>query len=106
MNPRLKSILSELRARFEALYGDRLVRLILYGSQARGDADPDSDIDVLVVIRGEVVPGREIERTGDVVSEISLAYQTVVSCVFVSEERYDSEWTPLLSNARREGVLV
>jgi predicted nucleotidyltransferase len=106
MNPRLRSILTELRTRFETLYGDRLVRLVLYGSQARGDAEPDSDIDVLVVLKGEVAPGQEIERTGDIVSEISLAYQTVVSCVFVSAERYDSEWTPLLSNVRREGVLV
>lgn len=106
MNTKLRSILAELRARFETLYGDRLVRLILYGSQARGDAEPDSDIDVLVVLKGDVSPEREIERTGDIVSEVSLAYQSVVSCVFVSEERYSSEWTPLLSNVRREGVLV
>ncbi len=106
MNPRIRTILAELRKRFEALYGDRLVKLVLYGSQARGDAEPDSDIDVLVVLKGEVIPEQEIERTGDIVSEVSLLHQTVVSCVFVPEERYRSEWTPLLSNVRREGVLV
>jgi predicted nucleotidyltransferase len=104
MNPKLKAILAELRSRFETLYGDRLVRLILYGSQARGDAEPDSDIDVLVVLKGAVRPGQEIERTGDVVSEVSLLNRTVISCVFFSEERFLSEWTPLLSNVRREGV--
>ena len=56
MNPRLKAILTELRSRLESLYGDRLVKLILYGSQARGDAEPDSDIDVLVVRQGAVIP--------------------------------------------------
>ena len=106
MNARIRTILAELRSRFEDLYGDRLVKLILYGSQARSDAEPDSDIDVLVVLRGEVAPGQEIERTGDFVSEVSLAHQAVVSCVFVSEERYRSEWTPLLSSVRREGVPV
>jgi hypothetical protein len=35
MNPRLKTILAELRSRFEALYGDRLVKLILYGARRR-----------------------------------------------------------------------
>jgi predicted nucleotidyltransferase len=106
MNPKLRAILSELRARFEALYGNRLVKLVLYGSQARGDAAPDSDIDVLVVLKGNVAPGQEIERTGGIVSEISLEHDSVVSCVFVSEERYRSEWTPLLSNVRREGLPV
>jgi len=106
MSPRTRTILAELRSRFEALYGDRLVKLVLYGSQARGDTQPDSDIDVLVVLSGEVIPGQEIERTGDIVSEVSLVHQSVVSCVFVSDERYRSEWTPLLSNVRREGVLV
>jgi len=38
MDPLARSILAELRRRFETLYGDRLARMILYGSQARGDA--------------------------------------------------------------------
>jgi len=104
MNPRLKAILAELRSRLEALYGNRLVKLILYGSQAREDAEPDSDVDVLVVLRGVVNAGEEIERTGDIVSDVSLLNRTVVSCLFVSDERYRSEWTPLLANVRREGV--
>ena len=104
MNPRLRTILTELRSRLEALYGDRLVKLMLYGSQARGDAEPDSDIDVLVVLKDAVNAGREIERTGDIVSDVSLLNRVVVSCVFVSDERFRSEWTPLLANVRREGV--
>ena len=106
MNPRIRTILADLRSRLEGLYGDRLVKLILYGSQARGDAEPDSDIDVLVVLKGDVSPGQEIERTGDIVSDVSLLHETVISCVFVSAERYGSEWTPLRSNVRREGVPV
>ena len=106
MTPRIRTILADLRGRLEALYGDRLAGLVLYGSQARGDAEPDSDVDVLVVLRGEVAPGQEIERSGDIVSEVSLRNRAVVSCVFVSDERYRREWTPLLSNVRREGVPV
>ena len=41
-------------------YGDRLVQLVLCGSQARGNAEPGSDIEVLVVLWGEVNAGQEI----------------------------------------------
>jgi predicted nucleotidyltransferase len=76
----MKSALAELRRRFEALYGERLVQMILFGSQARGDAEPGSDIDVLVVLRGEVSPCEEIARTIEDVADVSLYHNEVVSC--------------------------
>lgn len=36
MNSKVRDILTELRRRFETLYDDRLVEMVLYGSQARG----------------------------------------------------------------------
>jgi hypothetical protein len=38
MSERIQKLVAELRRRFEGLYGPRLVRLMLYGSQARVDA--------------------------------------------------------------------
>ena len=58
MNDNLPEILAEIRQYFQQLYSDRLVQLILYGSQARGDAKPDSDIDILVVLEGPVHAGQ------------------------------------------------
>lgn len=82
MAERLRDLLAELRRRFEALYGPRLVGLVLYGSQARGDAEQGSDIDVLVVLEGPVRPGEEIRRTLNDVTELSLDNNVVFSCVF------------------------
>ncbi len=106
IEPRLRSILQELRSRFERLYADQLAGLLLYGSQARGDAEEGSDIDVLVVLRGKIEPLAEIRRTEFIVAELSLAHDVVLSCVFTSEERFAHEHSPLLLNVRAEGVPV
>ena len=106
MTAKLSRILAELRGELEAHYRDRLVRMVLYGSQARGDSEAGSDIDVLVVLKGPVSPCEEIERTGGAVSSISLEHDVVVACVFVSEDEFSKEQSPLLLNARREGVTV
>jgi predicted nucleotidyltransferase len=103
-NPKIKTIVAELRTSLEALYGDRLVKMILFGSHARGDAEPGSDIDVLVVLEGKVNPGKEIERTSKIRASLCLHYDVVVSCLYISAERYTTEQSPLLLNVRREGI--
>jgi len=106
MNQEVRSILAELRRRFEAIYGDRLVKMILFGSQARGDAEPGSDIDVLVVLKGEVDPCEEIDRTSDVRLELCLGHEVVAGCIFMDEDYFTTRQGPLLRNVRREGIAV
>jgi len=106
MNTATQEWLAELQSEFRALYGNRLVKMLLYGSQARNDADAGSDIDVLVVLRGPVQPGEEIARMGPVTAALSLKHDMVISCVFVSEDRFETENSPLLLNVRSEGVLL
>ena len=50
--PRAHPFLRRLRAELEQRYGQKLERLILFGSRARGDAGPESDWDMAVVVRG------------------------------------------------------
>ncbi len=45
-------VLARFRAAVGELYGERIERVVLYGSRARGDANPDSDYDVAVFLRG------------------------------------------------------
>jgi predicted nucleotidyltransferase len=106
MNDEIARVVAELRQQLDALYGSRLVQVILYGSQARGDAEDGSDIDVLVVLKGAVQGGEEIEYTGDIVTDLSLRYNTVISLRFMSDEHWAHREGPLLRNIRREGITV
>lgn len=106
MNEKLTVILAELRHYLEALYGERLIQIVLYGSQARGDARPDSDIDILIILKEPVDFSAEIERTGEFIAALSLQHNTVVSRAFVSAERFHNENGPFFRNVRREGIAV
>ena len=55
-------ILIRFRDALRALYGDRIERIVLYGSRARGDAREDSDYDVAVFLKGETRMWEEHER--------------------------------------------
>jgi UTP:GlnB (protein PII) uridylyltransferase len=105
-NTDIQPLLADLRAALEALYGDRLVRLVLYGSQARGDAHAESDVDVLVVLEGPVQPGREIRRMSTSCFEVGLKHEAYISALPVSAEAYHSKPSAWLQNVRREGISL
>ncbi|MBD2150509.1 nucleotidyltransferase domain-containing protein [Pseudanabaena sp. FACHB-1277] len=66
ISDRLQLLLQELKSKLQELYGDRLYSVLLYGAVARGEANADSDIDVLVVLKERVLPVQEIRRMADI----------------------------------------
>lgn len=106
VNNSLKIILDQLKLELKNYYGDRLQQLILFGSQARDDAQPDSDIDVLVILRGDVNAGEEIEKTSYFIADLCLKTDTVISCIFMAEDQFRNRSSPLLRNIHREGITL
>ncbi|NEO87728.1 MAG: nucleotidyltransferase domain-containing protein [Spirulina sp. SIO3F2] len=99
-------ILDELRDRLSCLYQERLQHLILFGSQARGDATPDSDIDILVVLKDEVDSWMEIKRTGQIVAQLCLEHSILINSLFMSLDQYSSQDTVLLRNIGKDGIFL
>jgi predicted nucleotidyltransferase len=101
-------ILPRLKRELQALYGPRLKRVLLYGSRARGDFQPDSDYDILVVLEAPVDLRPERQRLATLSSGI--LWRTVaeghpadISFKPVTEDQI-GERTGFMHNVRREMI--
>jgi predicted nucleotidyltransferase len=100
----IKPLLNELKRDLQELYGDRLVKLILFGSHARGEANLDSDIDLLAVLKSPVSQVQEIFYMSSVRLKMLLEHDELVSIIPMSEDRFNARDVALLRNIHREGI--
>jgi predicted nucleotidyltransferase len=101
---RIQNLVSNLKDGLNQIYGDRLKGVYIYGSYARGQERSDSDIDVMIVLDDYQSYGKEIDRTGELVSELSLKHGISISRVIMKEMQWIESDTPLLRNIRIDGV--
>ncbi len=102
----IKNILTEFKAEIKSIYGKKLKKVILYGSWARGEATKESDIDLVVIFKDKIIPGKEIDRMNDIITDINLKYDTLISVYPVSDKDYTTINSPLLLNVRKEGIAA
>ena len=105
----IKTLLTEYLSEIQKIYGEHLKSVILYGSYARGDYTPDSDVDIMVLIEGTDEELRRYEeKLGDVSTDLALKYLRVFSIIDVKYQEY-MEWrtiSPFYKNVDKEGVVV
>ena len=102
----LQQTLNQLKQQLQQIYQDQLVSLILFGSQARGEAEPDSDIDVLVILAKDINPVTEIKRNNSLITNLSLETNQLINCIYLSQQDWHNQKTPLIQNIQKEGISV
>lgn len=106
MNSMEMEILHEFQRRISRRL--KLHQMILFGSRARGDAEPDSDMDVLVILEGVLDDGADV-YVSHCAWEAGFEFGMVVSSVVFSRSEWKEgpERDSLLAQAvRKEGVPV
>jgi predicted nucleotidyltransferase len=96
-------ILKRFRAALDALYGERIERVVLYGSRARGDAREDSDYDVAVFLHGLTNRRDEVRRMVPTVVDIIDDTSAVIHPMPFKAGGYEDR-TSLMREIRYEGV--
>lgn len=99
--------LKELKDIIKRTLGDRLVKMVLFGSRARGDYDEESDIDVAIIIEG--LSREEKHNILDKVAEVELEYLLPLSVLIFSEDDFEklkSRERRIALDIEREGIPI
>lgn len=103
----LTHIKQAFKQRMEQLYGDRLAKVLLYGSYARGDFHEESDIDFMVVLKDEQLsPAREIFNISDASHDLNLLYDFWISVIPTSLEKFNNYPSAFYQNVRKDSIAL
>ena len=108
-NSELNKLLTDVTEGTKSVLRDRLLKIILYGSYARGDYNSDSDVDIMALADLSEDERRVIQkRINKIASDISLKHDITVSISLRSLNMYNIrvEYIPFYKNVHDEGVEI
>ncbi len=102
----VKAALYDLQTELQKIYGRLAPAILIYGSYARDEENADSDIDILLLYRKKIQPGKEIQRISVVLSDLNLRYQVLISILPGMETDYQNAKGALWQNLQRESIPI
>jgi len=99
----LDPVLSRFRAALDEVYGERIERVVLFGSRARGEARADSDYDVAVFLKDLGGFGKEAGTIAEIEADILIETGVVINALPLQAGSY-RERTALMQELRRDGL--
>jgi len=106
MDQRIKRLINQIKAHLIKMYGEKVKKIILYGSYVRGEATKDSDIDILVLVDQSLNPLEVRESLSDLLFDILLEEGELISVIAVPERLFESYNSPFVLNVKKEGVVA
>lgn len=107
LRPEVRAAIEAYIRRIIAAYTDEVVAIILYGSQARGEAEAESDIDLFVVVCHDTPSLRQ--KLADLAWEVQFEYNIVISDIIRSLDEFTHMQTmrfPYYQNLETDGIVL
>ena len=82
------------------------IEVWLYGSEARGDARPDSDIDLLVLFNKPKIEDSDRDSIYDITMPVEWNSGVAINPIIHSKTQWESRMTPFRLNVINEGVRL
>lgn len=105
----LDVLLKEIAAIYRKVFGDDIVKIVLYGSYARGTFDAESDIDIAAIVKGEREElQRKLREVWVLSSDLELEYETILSPTVIPYEEFEKYRNdiPYYRNIEEEGIDI
>ena len=99
-----EELLRRVKEQLQQAYGDRLQGVILYGSEARGEAEPDSDLDFLAILEGPFDYGEELWKIIHVLYPLQLEVLRPLDVMPVERKVFEAGEYAVYRNAQAEGI--
>jgi uncharacterized protein len=82
-------------------------KIILFGSQARGDEKPDSDWDILIIMDGENIVRSEYDKITNPLYDLGWETGKHFSAIVYSKTEWEKrKFTPFYKNIEKKGILL
>lgn len=105
MKKKVEKVLKEFKSELERLYGNNLVSVILYGSQARGEAKRFSDVDLMIILNEN--DNSKDEELYELEFQHQLKDKVLLQTYSVEKKVFESErWHPWYHNIKVEGIII
>lgn len=106
---KLDRILSKMLETYRSVYGENVIKVVLYGSYSRGDYGMDSDIDIVAIVEGERESIQsKLKDVWEVSCDLELEYGVIVSPTVIPRSEYEmyKNILPYYRNIDREGIEI
>ncbi|MDX2247448.1 MAG: nucleotidyltransferase domain-containing protein [Bacteroidia bacterium] len=105
LNPELRK---KIRTTITEWYGDRLSKLLLFGSYARGNPHLESDIDIFIILKDKAISiFNELDILTELTMPLNIRYGCLISPHPVSEVNFEQYPDyPLYRNVKEEGIVL
>jgi len=106
-NAKLRSLLPEIENKIRTAFGSKVLKIVLFGSYARGDYNKESDVDILVLVTDKNLRKYRKERV-KIITEFLESHNLLLSIRIITKDNFSTykDIVPFYQNVISQGITL